>query len=319
MSIFGKLREHAAVASGNFASMFRDVEIPPLPAAAARLVGETNKPDPETEALLEIISAEPGLSAKVLSTANSALYSLPNQVTSVAHAIPLLGTKTIRSIALSYVMMDNLPRPEGDLFDHQVFWTDSVLRAQLARALTKRSKPGMAEEAFTAMLLCDVALPVLLCSWDKYYVPIIQQWRTSPQRLSAIERSDFSWDHAQASAWILKSWGFPEQMVCFVGSHSLSLAEIEEVGLNDSIAVPIASAASLPSVIKPDEDQAHDFVQTLLDTFHLSPSNLEDLMGDVFRDFAEIRTQFGLEDRIAGETLMELITITTSAAAGERP
>ena len=319
MSILKKLREHAAMASGNFASMFRDVVIPPLPAAAARLVTEINKPEPETDRLLEVISAEPSLSAKVLSTANSALYALPNRVTSVSHAVPLLGTKTIRSITLSYMMRDHLPRPDGDLFDHQAFWTDSVIRAQLARTLAKRCVPGMAEEAFTAMLLSDVALPVLLCSWDKYYAPIINRWRTSPQRLSDIERSDFGWDHAQASAWILKSWGFPEEMVCLVGSHSLSLTEIAEVGLNDSIAVPIASAALLPSVLKPNPNHAREFVETVSESSALAHSDVEDLIIGVCESFEQVRTQFGLENRAVTETLVGLVTIATSPAVEDGP
>ncbi len=45
MGIFAKIRRHAAVAGGDFASMFKDVEIPLLPAAVTRLIAEINQPE----------------------------------------------------------------------------------------------------------------------------------------------------------------------------------------------------------------------------------------------------------------------------------
>ena len=42
MNILTKIRRHAAIASGNFASMFKGAEISAPPTALARLVAEIN-------------------------------------------------------------------------------------------------------------------------------------------------------------------------------------------------------------------------------------------------------------------------------------
>ncbi len=86
-------------------------------------------------------------------------------MTSVKHAVTLLGLRHIRSIALAYGTMAALPKPEGHLFDQEAFWTHSLLRAILSRSLSKRMFSHQFEEAFTASLLADIALPVLLSVW----------------------------------------------------------------------------------------------------------------------------------------------------------
>lgn len=91
MGFLTKIRRHAAVATGDFAVMFKDVEIPPLPAAITRLITEINQPEPDIERLAKLISSSAGLAAKVIKTVNSALYALRTPVTSVKMPSPFLA------------------------------------------------------------------------------------------------------------------------------------------------------------------------------------------------------------------------------------
>ena len=138
MGIFNKIRRHAAVASGDFGAMFKDVEIPPLPAAVNRLIAEINRPEPDIDQLAKLISSSTGIAAKVIKTVKSALFSLRMPVADVKRAVTLLGLRQIRSIALAYATMDAIPQPKGDLFDHQAFWTDSLLRAIMSRSFSRK-------------------------------------------------------------------------------------------------------------------------------------------------------------------------------------
>ena len=159
MGILAKIRRHAAVAGADFASMFKQVEVPPLPAAATRLIAEINQPEPDIGQLVKLISSTAEIAAKVIKTVNSSLFALRKPVTNVKQAVTLLGVRHIRSIALAYATMEALPAPKGDLFDHEAFWTDSLLRAMLARSFSKERFTEQLEDAFTASLLADVALP----------------------------------------------------------------------------------------------------------------------------------------------------------------
>ncbi|MHC4944325.1 MAG: HDOD domain-containing protein [Planctomycetota bacterium] len=310
-----KIREFAAMASGNFAALFKDVEIPQLPAAVTCLIEEFNKKDPDINKLTEIISSDMELSAKIMRTVNSALYGLTNPVKSVHSAIVLLGLKSIRTIALSYTMKASVPKPKGGLFDQEAFWTDSLLQALLSRSLAQKHKPGEEDEAFTASLLSHLGLPVLLCTWGEYYVPIIEQWKAGTLRLSLNERQDFGWDHAQASAWILKSWGFPDEIVGLVGAHNLTRDEIRQHGIEQTVALPIATASMLPSVLRPNMEEGRELFDTVLENFSLTPMEFGDMIQDVKAKFDDIRDLFGLTDRNADSMLESILELCGSQLA----
>ena len=140
-----------------FAEAFRTVKLPVLPAAVSRLLAEVNSPEAEVGRIERIIAAEPLISAKVLRTINSSHFALRTTVTSIRHAVALLGLDRIRSIVLSYAILESVPHPPTTLFKHEAFWTDTLLRSLLARILSRRSGLGDEDEAFTAMMLADIA------------------------------------------------------------------------------------------------------------------------------------------------------------------
>ncbi len=299
MGILDKVRRHAWVASGNFASMFKNVELPTLPEATTRLIREVSSEDPDIHKIEQIISATPELSAKVIRVINSSLYSLPNQVTSVFHAMNMLGFAKIREISLGFAVANTLPEPKEGLFDHEAFWTDSLTRALLARSFTKQFRPGSEDEAFTSTLLADVAVPVLLSAWEDYYSPLVAQWTESPERLSRLERQAFNWDHAQAGAWILQSWGFPEEMVAYVGTHNLGPKALEECELDQTLAMPMALASLAPSILKPDMERAERLVKASRETLNMRQELLEKLLADARLDLDEMRDLFNISSERA--------------------
>ncbi len=245
MGLFNKLRRHAAVARGDFQMLSKDLKIPPLPAAVNQLLAEINRSEPNIDRLVKLISADPEITAKVIKTVNSSLYSPRVPVADVKRAVTMLGLAQIRSIVLAFATMEALPQPKGNGFDHNAFWIDSLLRAILARALSQQRFSGQLDEVFTAALLSELAVPLLLCVWAEYYEPVVAEWQTSDRRLSDIEREQFGWDHAQAGAWIVQSWEFPEEMICYIGAHNMSMEKLQEMELQDTIVMPLAVASGL--------------------------------------------------------------------------
>ncbi|MHC4944323.1 MAG: HDOD domain-containing protein [Planctomycetota bacterium] len=308
MADLEKIREYTtAVISGDFMTLFKDVEIPQLPQAVALLIEEFSKQDPDIERLTQIISSEVELSAKIMRTVNSALYGVANPVKSIHSAIMLLGLKSIRTMALSYTMKASMPKPRSGIFDQEAFWTDSLLQALLARALAHQYIPGEEDEAFTPIFLSHMSLPVLLCAWRNYYFPVIDQWKMTNMRLSFKEREDFGWDHAQAGAWILQSWGFPEEIVSLVGAHNLTIEEIHELGIEQTVALPIATASMLPSVLRPNDEESEELIEAVTENISMSRKEFGSLLQDVQAKFDDIRDLFGLNDQNAGSMLEGII------------
>ena len=313
MGILKKLRRHAAVARGDFGMLFKDVKIPPLPAAVNRLIAEINRSEPNIDRLVQLISSDPEMTAKVIKTVNSALYSPRVPVADVKRAVTLLGLARIRSIVLAFATMDALPTPKGNLFNHNAFWIDSLLRAILARALSRKLFNRQVNEVFTASLLSELAVPLLLCVWNEYYEPIVKEWETSSQRLSELERQHFGWDHAQAGAWILQSWEFPEEMICYIGAHNISMDKIKEMDLQDTIVMPLAIAALAPSVLKPDPAPAAEVFNEAVNRLGMDAAQFADTIKEAKDTLTELLTLFELPDQKAVKIFDDLLNI---AAAG---
>ena len=307
IEILKKIRRHAAVARGDFATLIKDVKIPPLPAAVNRLIAEINRSEPDIARLVKLISSDPEIASKVIKTVNSSLYSPRVPIADVKRAVTLMGLAQIRSFILAYATMDALPRPKGDLFNHNAFWIDSLLRAILARVLSRPLFSGQMDEVFTASLLSELAVPVLLCVWNEYYEPVVREWETSSKRLSEIERQHFGWDHAQAGAWIGQSWEFPEEMICYIGAHNLSMEKIEELDLQGTLVAPLAIAALLPSVLKPDPAPAIEIFNESVNRLEMNAHQFVAAIGEAKETLTELLALFELADQKAIKILDNLL------------
>ncbi|MCK5418832.1 MAG: HDOD domain-containing protein [Desulfobacterales bacterium] len=307
MGLLKKLRRHAAVARGDFGMLFKDVKIPPLPAAVNRLIAEINRSEPDIDRLVQLISSDSEITAKVIKTVNSSLYSPRVPVADAKRAVTLLGLAQIRSIVLAFATMDALPKPKGNLFNHNAFWIDSLLRAILARVLSRKLFSRQMDEVFTASLLSELAVPLLLCVWNEYYEPIVKEWETSSKRLSELEREHFGWDHAQAGAWILQSWEFPEEMICYIGAHNISMEKIKQMDLQDTIVMPLAIAALSPSVLKPDAASAAEVFHEAVNRLKMDAAQFADAIEEAKDTLTELLTLFELPDQKAVKILDDLL------------
>lgn len=312
-----KVRRHAAVATGNFATLFASADLPPLPAASARLIQEINAPDLDVERLVKVISASPEIAARVIRTVNSSRFALRNRVTSVRHAFSLLGMRQVKAIALSYAMVGAVPRP-GGYFRAEAFWQDSLTRALLARAFARRYHAGEnEEEAFTCTLLADVAMPVLLTYWTEYYLPVIDKWAKLPVRLSQLETALFRWDHAQAGAWLLRSWQFPDDMVCYVGVHNATLERLRKLELDDTIAKAMITASLAPSILKPHRQRSRELVRAAMEAYSLTREGLGGIISEVQANLVEVQELFDIQYAGQSKVLEDLQSLTNPDTAEE--
>src|ERR1035437_2099825 len=76
--------------------------LPTLPAVAIRVIDLANEPDVNLDQLSGLVGLDPALSAKLVKTANSALYQSHRSSTNVRQAIELLGTHAAMMIVLSF-------------------------------------------------------------------------------------------------------------------------------------------------------------------------------------------------------------------------
>ena len=76
--------------------------LPTLPGIALKLMDAVRQEEPKLDEITKLISSDPPLSAEILKCINSPFYALQAKVTSVNHAVSMMGLKTVKNLALSF-------------------------------------------------------------------------------------------------------------------------------------------------------------------------------------------------------------------------
>lgn len=206
-----------------------------------------NQPDFDIDEMTQVFASDTGLTAKVLRFVNSSHFGLRNRVTDIRHGILLCGAKRIQTIALALSTVKTLPT-NGKGFDRLAFWQDALQRAVFSQTLSAKIARGMEGEAFTAALLQNMALPILLSRWETHYLPVYTIAQQSGQALVEVEEEHLSWNHAQAGAWMARNWGFLDVSVCCIGLHHSTIQQLESLNLLQTPVAAVAVSSALPDV-----------------------------------------------------------------------
>ena len=95
--------------------------MPSLSTTVTKVLEVCNKPNTAPNDLNKVISLDPVLTGNVLKLINSAYYSLPNQITSLARAIIMLGINTVKNLALSTAILGTLKSSQSFCLTIQIF------------------------------------------------------------------------------------------------------------------------------------------------------------------------------------------------------
>ena len=136
-----------------------DMVFPSNTEIALRVQRALDDPDCSTDKLSKLISAEPILSARVVSVANSVAYNASGRaISDVRNAVPRLGFKTRRTLATALVVrqMQGMSKtPEHRLLAARL-WEHTAHVAALARVIAKRVTHQDPEAAFFAGIVHEV-------------------------------------------------------------------------------------------------------------------------------------------------------------------
>src|ERR1700689_826821 len=135
--------------------------LPSLPAIAIQVLELAQKADVDITEIARTISKDPPLSTKILRTVNSSFYQRSQHVSTISHALVILGLQSVKSLVLGFSLVTNLSKTKRKGFSHINYWKRSIYSATAARTLAARVNLVQQEEAFLAALLMDIGMLVL--------------------------------------------------------------------------------------------------------------------------------------------------------------
>jgi HD-like signal output (HDOD) protein len=225
-------------------------QLPALPQSAIRLL-ELSQDSANGPAEFAVpIESDPGLAGQVLRFVNSSYFGFAKEISSVKLAITLVGVRTIKNFALWSAVFSLMPNPKCGPFDLRSLWQDSLRRALFARAAARILGVKEAEEAFSAALLQDMAVPLLAKELPDVYTKLLSARGDGRLRLSALERSAFGWTHAEAAALMARQWNLPEDFANLIENHLQVPSDCGQQP-RDARVTAVAMSALLPTVADP--------------------------------------------------------------------
>lgn len=181
--------------------------VPSMPEVAIKIRSLIDVVDAPVPQIAKVINTDPAISAKLIKSANGALYHGQPPVDTCARAISRLGLNTTKHLVVSFVLRNLFSERIQDEL-HQQFamelWNHSVEIAAISMALA-RVTPGMdAEEALLAGLLHDIGELVILTYAENF--PAIS---SDTKVLKGVIKELKS----EIGAFILREWQFPEEII----------------------------------------------------------------------------------------------------------
>jgi len=194
--------------------------LPPFSPTLNRVMASLASEDVSFSSISDLIEKDTVLAGNILKVVNSALYGRRGTVSSVRHAVALLGVNKLRNTTLGMSiarMWARVKTPGG--WSTKDFNMHSVAVAVLSDLLAQRTRVRYPEGAFIAGLLHDLGRLLIAISAADEYTEIMALYAAHDRTLCDCEREVLGLDHAEISALALSVWNLPEPIQTAVRYH----------------------------------------------------------------------------------------------------
>jgi len=185
-------------------------KLPTLPGVAIKILEAVKKEETSLKEIGDILSKDPSLSAEVLKAINSPFYGLSTKVTSVSHAVNLLGINTVKSLALSFSLVKNLKADKSNGFDYSGFWKDSLVGAVATKVLSGKILPKFADDGFFLGLIHNLGILIInQCMPDQYNL-VLKEKERNLRSYHEAENQILGLNHMEVGEYLVDSWSLPK-------------------------------------------------------------------------------------------------------------
>ncbi|MCW5940134.1 MAG: HDOD domain-containing protein [Fimbriimonadaceae bacterium] len=198
----------------------RTPDLPSIPAAALKVMRETDESTSNAASIAKTLSQDQALSARVLRLANSAYYGLSKRVTNLQESVVILGMRCVRNlcmVAATYPWMSR--KLDGYCLGPKAMWSHSFGTALAGQLIARMSKKASEDVVFTAGLLHDIGKVALSVWLENKTSAIVQYAELAQVSFDVAERRILGYDHCEVGEHLGRQWNLPDEIVAAVRWH----------------------------------------------------------------------------------------------------
>ena len=203
-----------------------DINIPPLPSIAHKVLLFEGDPVSGSSELEQIILPDKSICADILRIANSAFYARSKKVQTIRDAITLLGLKTIKNI----VMLQSKKHISRNLVYTDIL-KKHLLELPILTALISLdlSVPlglkALREELFLSAMMMKIGMTILALNSAKVYGEILAEFEPKASELAKLEKDEFDLNHVDVGLHIFKVWQMPPVFIKMMKGQGFNEAD----------------------------------------------------------------------------------------------
>lgn len=206
-------------------SILKNIEnissIPTLPTVIERLTRLLQNPKTSAEEVGKAITTDQALASKVLKLVNSAFYGFPGRISTITHAIVILGFSTVKNVVLTASIFDAFRKGGKGMeeFNLEEFWMHSIACGAASLSIAKQIGSKEKEECFIAGLIHDIG-KLIMCQYlpDEFSMAL-QFTRENNILLYESERKLFDSTHVEVGGFLTERWNLPANLQNAVKYH----------------------------------------------------------------------------------------------------
>lgn len=194
------------------------LRLPCSPALLPRLIAVLEKEDVPIEELEAVIRVDPVLASSTLRLANSAYFAAgTSQVENLSEAIMRLGQREIyRLAALSLAGRWMTQKIDGYRWEAGDFCRMSLVEAVAAEYLSEQTGRVDPKLAYTAGLVHEIGKLAVAYACGEHFPAVRALQASSGCTWLNAEKQVLGYNHAEASADLLRRWKFPASIIAVV-------------------------------------------------------------------------------------------------------
>ncbi|QSB02091.1 HDOD domain-containing protein [Methylomonas sp. EFPC1] len=228
-----------------------------------------------------VIEADAALAVKLLKIVNSAFYGFPSQISSIAKAITMIGTRELQNLVLGTLIVERFSDLPGQHFSIHDFWARNLRCALIARELDIHFGKHYADTSFLCGLVHNIGqlvfyrrIPVLAREVD---LLLQSQTPLAVDEEVTVEQNVIGFDHFQAGAELCKQWMLPDVIVESIRLHCFP----DLIGPYADLAAMVRLANCLSRIENPYDAHA-------VNALNLTPEQISFILDKISDEFEVI-------------------------------
>ncbi len=181
--------------------------LPTLPGSITRITKLLDNPETTANEVGKEIEADQVLAAKVLKLVNSGFYGFSQPISTIPHAMVLLGFGVVKTLVLSTTVLDMMSRSMTGLWQH------SLACARTSGIIARYINMDDPEETSVIGLLHDLGKVVLEEHLSEEFAEITRIIDEDNVLFYEAEERVLGVTHAHVGSWLLDKWLLPAKLV----------------------------------------------------------------------------------------------------------